>query len=292
MGFFDSKSSSTQNTTNNNTSVGVQGANNGFLTTGSNNRFNITQTDHGLVDAMADMSDSLFSTAGNMADGAFDAARSVSNGAFDYGRAVNADSLGFADGVVREFGDVTAQAFGFGTRAIDGNINLARDSIDAQNSLAEFAVGENSQLARDMGDLAQDSISQSLGFADGVFADANASIAQSNNNMMDLSQYAIGSGQNMAISLMHESSDLSRDFASGFGSLASDLSKDVIEQSAHANKVATDQIINAHKGALQFADNMSRSDGQQLALSSNKTMIFIVVGMVAVFGFAMYQSRG
>ena len=282
-----SSSSSNQATNNYSTSIGVEGDNNGYITTGNNNSYNITQTDHGLVDGLigiwGDMNGNVAEMGAVVGDMANDNARmteNVTSSAFDYARDVNSDSLSFAEnsqrGAFDLVGDTMAGALGFGSDALSQNSNLARDSITAQNYLAETAITENSDLARSVTELAENMHGNNTAFANNALITTVGALENANNGMGDLAYFT---AQN--------SSDLARDFASG----TADLSALAIQSAADAYKTAGDQSALATKQALQFADNSTRSDGQQLAMDTNKTMIFVVVGVAGVAVLALFMGR-
>lgn len=255
-----SRSQSSQATTNNSTSLGVQGDNTGFMTVGNGNNYNITQTDHGLVDGlvsvwgdMAGNQSDMISAVGGMARDNADMVQGVASDAFNYGENVNRDSLDFASGAL---GD----AFGFGSDALEMTGNLARDSINAQNFLAETAVKENSDLARGVSELAESMHGNNTAFANNALLTTVDAVSGANKGMADLAYYSIDKNSN----------------------LATDLAAGAVDKVSDAYKDASDQTILAHKQALQFADSSMRSDGQQLAISTNETMKYIVIGLGGV----------
>ena len=303
-----SSSDSRQQTNNTSTSLATQGDNNGYMTVGDGNTYNIQQTDHGLIDG-------LVTIGGNLADNvsqAFNAANdmayqnnlmteNVTNGAFDYARDVNSDSLNFADSVTSQFGDVVREGFGFGqdalnfgTDALDsvtaisgdalafgadalaGNANLARDSIMAQNYLAELSVSENSDLARDVASLSESMHATNTAFANNTLNSTIDAISDSNDRVSELAYYSA-----------NNSSDLARDFAAGSANLAMESLSRTNEAYADAGK----QTLLASEQALQFVDDMSRSDDSQLAKDTNKTMIWVVAGMAGVFALALTVGK-
>ena len=287
-----SKSSSAQTTNNTSTSLAAQGDNNGLMASGNGNNFNITQTDHGLVDG-------LVSVWGDMAGNQRDMTRAAENmtaDGFNFASDVNRDSLNFAGDLFSDsaaFGsdaidamqDTQSQAFDFGGDAIDAmqdaqnqafnfggdalemTGNLASDSINAQNLLAETSIKENSDLARDVADLAASMHGNNTAFANNAILTVSDSLGDANNNMADLAYYSVDNSANLA-----------RDFAIG----SADLSQAAIDATKDAYDSAADQALSAHTQALQFADSSMRSDGQQLAISTNETMKYIVIGLGGV----------
>jgi len=221
--------------------------------------------------------------------------------------------LDFATSAMGEMGNTLKDAFGFGERITDQNSaiannsmllqndlardsiaaqsglagdsiaaqsNLARDSITAQNYLAESTVKENSDLARGVAQLAESMHGNNTAFANNAI-EANAAVVRdSNNNMADLAYYTADNASNLA-----------RDFAGSFADVTGGLAVNAIEATNNAYKDASDQTLLAHKQALQFADNASRSDGQQLAISTNETMKYIVIGLGGIAIVAMFWGR-
>jgi len=285
-----SSSDSRQQTNNTSTSLATQGDNNGYMTVGDGNTYNIQQTDHGLIDG-------LVTIGGNLADNvsqAFNAANdmayqnnlmteNVTNGAFDYARDVNSDSLNFADSVTSQFGDVVREGFGFGQDALDSvsaisgdaldfgadalasHSNLAQDSIMAQNDLAETSINSNSDLARDVASLSESMHATNTAFANNTLSSTIDAISDSNDRVSELAYFSV-----------NNNSDLARDFASGTAQAYADASK---------------QTLLASEQALQFVDDMSRSDDSQLAKDTNKTMIWVVAGMAGVFALALTVGK-
>ncbi|PLT23513.1 hypothetical protein [Pseudoalteromonas sp. MelDa3] len=338
-----SRSSSAQNTSNTSTSLAAQGDNNGLMASGNGNNFNITQTDHGLVDGlvsvwgdMAGNQRDMTRAAENMTADGFNFASDVNRDSLDFAgdsmnlfAGVNNDSLNFASDVNRDSldlagnlfsdsaafgrdslnvaGDALTDAFSFGEKAQDSAFgfgsdalnamqdsqnqafgfgsdalsamqdsqsealqltgNLATDSINAQNALADTSIKENSDLARDVADLAASMHGNNTAFANNAILTVSDSLGDANNNMADLAYYSIDNNSNLA-----------RDFAIG----SADLSQAAMDETRQAYEGAADQALSAHTQAMQFAENSMRSDGQQLAISTNETMKYIVIGLGGV----------
>ncbi|KPM82650.1 hypothetical protein [Pseudoalteromonas lipolytica] len=329
-----SRSSSSQQTNNSSTSLGVQGDNTGFMTVGNGNSYNITTTDAGLVDGLVDIwgdmagnQREMMTLTGDMAVENARMTESVTGNAFDYARDVNSDSLDFAASSMGAVGDALGDVIQFGTNAQDsafdfgrdaldanrrsqdsafsfsrdaldvaersqerayslvGNVtddamslsrdamlttgNLAADSINAQNYLAEKSMTENADLARGVAELAETMHGNNTAFANNALLTTTEAITSANKGMADLAYYSIENNSN----------------------LAADLAAGATQEVSEAYSDAGDQTILAHKQALQFAENSMRSDGQQLAISTNKTMMYIVVGLGAVTALALIMGR-
>lgn len=300
-----SKSRSSQQTNNSSTSLGVQGDNQGFMTVGDGNSYNITTTDGGLVDGlvsiwgdMAGNQSEMINAVGTMASDNASMTQAVTGSAFDYASDVNRDSLDFAESNTKsafDFGrdslnsivDTMSGALGFGRDAlayntslannsIDAQSNLARDSIAAQNSLAESTVRENSDLARSVTEMAETMHGNNTAFANNALLTTVDAVSGANQRMGDLAYYSA-----------ENSSNLARDFASA----TADLGSMAMDNVTNAYKEAGDQTLLAHKQALQFADHATRSDGQQLAISTNETMKYIVIGLGGIAILAMFMGR-
>lgn len=311
-----SRSSSSQQTHSSSTSLGVQGDNTGFMTVGNGNSYNITTTDAGLVDGlvsiwgdMAGNQREMMTLTGDMAVENARMTETVTGNAFDYARDINSDSLDFAATSMGAVGDALGDVIQFGTNAqnssfdfgrdaldaagrsqeraysLVGNVtddamslsrdamlttgNLAADSINAQNYLAEKSMTENADLARGVMEMAESMHGNNTAFANNALLTTTDAISSANKGMADLAYYSIENNSN----------------------LASDLAAGAVQEVSAAYSDAGDQTILAHKQALQFAENSMRSDGQQLAISTNKTMIYIVVGLGAVTALALIMGR-
>ncbi|MEZ7206436.1 hypothetical protein [Pseudoalteromonas sp. DY56-GL79] len=268
MGLFSSKSRSTSNQTTNNTSTnfGIQGDNNGFITNGDGNTYNIQQTDYGLVGAlesiggnMADAQIAGFDFARDAATGAQNMALDMTSGAFDFTSNVNRDSLDNMYGLATD-------SLEFGRGAMDSMAGLATDSIDAQSSLARDAIAENGELANSL-----------MGYT----SEANARLS-------DLAMYSVDAADN-SNARMSDVAVYSMDNASN---LARDLGAQFMDSTSAAQETFNDQTLLAHKQALQFANDASRSDGQQLAINTNKTMMYVFLGLGGMAIAMMVLTRG
>jgi hypothetical protein len=260
------------------------------MTVGNGNTYNIQQTDHGLVDGLVsiwgDMSgnmDTMFNTANDMTYQNNIMTENVTSDAFNMARDVNSDSLDFANnslGEAFDFGrdsldfaersqqgvfDTVGNALGFGSDALDANTNLARDSIEAQSYLAETSIDANSSLARDVASLSESMHATNTAFANNAMLNTIDAIGDSNERVSELAYFTA-----------NNSSDLARDFATGTAAAYSDAAK--------SSLLASEQ-------ALQFVDDMSRSDDSQLAKDTNKTMIYVVVGMAGIVALALTVGR-
>ena len=166
-------------------------------------------------------------------------------------------------------GDTLAGALGFGSDALAANSNLASDSISAQNALADTAIAENSDLAYAVMQSAENMHGNNTAFANNALLTTTGALETANKGMADLAYYSIDNNSNLAAS----------------------LAEGAVDKISEAYSNAGDQTLLAHKQALQFADHASRSDGQQLAISTNKSMTYIVIGLGSVAILAMFMGR-
>ena len=124
-----SRSRSSQQTNNSSTSLGVQGDNQGFMTVGNGNSYNITTTDGGLVDGlvsiwgdMAGNQSEMINAVGTMASDNASMTQAVTGSAFDYASDVNRDSLDFAE-------SNTKSAFDFGRDSLSSIVDTMSGAL-------------------------------------------------------------------------------------------------------------------------------------------------------------------
>jgi hypothetical protein len=220
----------------------------------------------------------------NMAQYGFDAAQGMTESGFNFASDINSDSLNamqnvqsdafnFGSDAIDAMQDTQTGAFNFGSDALAMTGNLATDSINAQNALAETSIEQNSDLALSVAEMAENMHGNNTAFANNAILTVSDSLGAANNNMADLAYYSVENNSNLA-----------RDFATG----SADLAALTMESTKDAYEGAADQTLLAHKQALQFANNATRSDGQQLAVSTNETMKYIVIGLGGVAIVAMF----
>ncbi|WP_333609359.1 hypothetical protein [Arsukibacterium sp.] len=112
-------------------------------------------------------------------------------------------------------------------------------------------------------------------------------------NMRVVSSDAVLSSANLASNVVQSTNDLAGLTASYMAGIAQDslytnsnlfksLSADIMASSADSQNT----VLDSTKYALQFADSVSRSDGQQLAISTNKNMLALVA-VIGVSGAAL-----
>lgn len=161
----------------------------------------------------------------------------------------------------------------------------SRTDIFADNS--DRSITEVVQSGQFAGANVAGNISVIDGGAFGVATDSVRAIEQLSDSVLNansnLASDAIKTGSDLALNMTLENGKLARDSLS-FGG---DLARDFMAGVERANTSATDAIVNSNKYALQYADNQSRSDGQQLALSSNKTLMWVMLGFAGVGAVAL-----
>lgn len=280
-----SSSRSSQATSNSSTSIGVQGDNLGATIAGNGN--NVTMTDHGLVNALVEIGGNMneiglagFSAASDMAYSSAELADNAIANGFDYASDVNSDSLNFAENVNADslsFADgVVGDSLGLVYDVMGGTGDLLSESMAYQNDITNRALTENADLASDSIAASEYALDASLQFGSSTFDSALNAVSESNAYMAAMAENSNNNATDLARDVMLFSGDAmnqNNDLALAFGQAV-----------AEANETATGQIVNAHKSALQFADNMSRSDGQQLAKDSNKTLMVSIVAISVAAG--------
>lgn len=280
-----SSSRSSQATSNSSTSIGVQGDNLGATIAGNGN--NVTMTDHGLVNALVEIGGNIneiglagFSAASDMAYSSAELADNAIANGFDYASDVNSDSLNFAENVNADslsFADgVVGDSLGLVYDVMGGTGDLLSESMAYQNDITNRALTENADLASDSIAASEYALDASLQFGSSTFDSALNAVSESSAYMAAMAENSNNNATDLARDVMLFSGDAmnqNNDLALAFGQAV-----------AEANETATGQIVNAHKSALQFADNMSRSDGQQLAKDSNKTLMVSIVAISVAAG--------
>lgn len=107
-------------------------------------------------------------------------------------------------------------------------------------------------------------------------------------NMKDVTSLAITSQAGLAEQFGSFMQSAVRDSIYAQNDLAKSLSADITATSGDAMNTVLDQT----KYALEFANNATRSDGQQLAISSNKTMMVAFVSVAGVaLAFVVFRSK-
>ncbi len=150
---------------------------------------------------------------------------------------------------------------------------MASESLELANSLGGGAFG----LASEVGDLSAHMLGTSLDASTAALSDAAQLIdGQAQHNLdaaigiTEASVYMLDSNNNFAMNLAAQNGETLR------------------VQNADNNSA----LGNGFKSMMQFADNVSRSDGANLAKSTNKTMMVVAVaGAVAFVVFNVWGKK-
>ncbi|WP_345864606.1 hypothetical protein [Shewanella algae] len=260
-----SRSNSTQTTSNQSTTFGIQGANNGLILNGSGN----TVTDGGafdIVGRIVDVFPQLFSQGAGMVDSGFNAVTDVAlmgerqnenvlNAMVDlYGETSNAQSemLRLGADVLTDTGEILnrqqTEAYDFGREAM-GQVGKTADSaIFANSQVTQAALDGNYDLT----------------------ALVATALEKANLNNTDLASKAMDNSTY----------------------LATELSSNAMAATNDANKDAFRQLADGFDSMMGFAEQYSRSDGAALAESNNKTMLFALGGVTVTALAVAYVMRG
>lgn len=163
--------------------------------------------------------------------------------------------------------------------AIDAAQNMANDGLNAARDIAKTGA-----------DLVGGLFDKSIGLA-GDFAKQNASIASgamgylagANDKLSSMTGRAFDLSQAFA----EDGAKLAREAMTYGGNLAREFSQSALESSKQTQQT----VLDSTKYALQFADNASRSDGQQYALEANKNQMYTMLGVAALVALVIF-TRG
>ncbi|GAB1620629.1 hypothetical protein AAOGI_06790 [Agarivorans albus] len=243
MGGSSSKQQSSS--TNSSLSQAIQGNNNGVVLSGDGNVIDVTTTDLGAIDAARDITNYGVDMVGDLASSVSENNRLALQESGDLARDLLSTSVGAVGDAMADNTTIANNAVSEAGRLFDSAGNLLSDmSLTLRDSVKDgFDLSKYSIDAQS--DLARDSV------------DAQSALA---NNAMSLSQSVVMDGSNLA-----------RDLAVINANQADNQLRDFY---------AT--MENTTDKALQFANNASRSDGQQLAINSNKTMMYSILAMAAI----------
>lgn len=160
--------------------------------------------------------------------------------------------------VLQSNNDTTNSAFSFADGMADSAFDFAGDSQREAFGFAGQVVDGYADVMADAADLQRDAMSE-VGDASRRAIDANT----------DLAELSILEGSNLAQAVARLSSDTA---------LA-------------ASEDATGKLVRGFESMMGFADQVSRSDGQQVAISSNKTLMIFAASAAAV-GVAIALKKG
>lgn len=265
MGLFSSssRSSTNYNQTTNNTSV-TQALNNsggGVAVWGEGNTVYQTTTDAGAMQAANDM---LMNTTGMVSD------------------------------LARTF-------TGFG----DSALQVAANSNDRMAGLAERVVGASENMAFGAFDLSDRTTQRGLEAAENLAFGAFDLSDRTTSKMGELSMFSINAqndlardGMALSRDAMHYNSNLAADSIAAQNALAresmlygGELARDFMAGSQDAQKQAQQTVLDTTRYALQFADNQTRSDGQQYAVEASKNNMYTMIAVAGVVALVVFMGR-
>ncbi|WP_432459403.1 hypothetical protein [Agarivorans sp. QJM3NY_25] len=240
-----SKSSSSQasNSTNTSLSQAIQGNNEGVVLSGDGNVLEMTTTDMGAMNAAKEITEQGVSMVGDLASSVTENNRLALQESGDLARDMLSTTVGAVDA------------------AMSDNTSLANNAINQAGSV----FGSAGNLLSDMGQVISNAA-----------LDNHLLASTSINAQSDLATKALTENSDLAFSAM----DLSRQNLTEGSNLVYELAKMNDTTQSDNQKYFYDSLANASKQAYQFADNASRSDGQQLAIESNKTIQYTVLAVV------------
>lgn len=163
------------------------------------------------------------------------------------------------------------------TRSVSDGFNLSGRVIDGAEYTVSEVIDLSDRLSMNNTALARDVVESNSDLARNVVSSSS-----------DLARSAINSGNDLAREFGAENAALAKDSMS-FGR---DLMESYMAELSRNNRDSTEAIINTNRYALQFADNMSRSDGQQFAVDANKTMLYVLLGFAGLGAVAIIATRG
>lgn len=155
---------------------------------------------------------------------------------------------------------------------INGVTNIASDLMSALKAVSGDMTASTGRII----DSAEYSVTEMADFA-GRAIQENSGLAKD----------VVFAGNDLAKELSLENAQLARDSLSFGGDLLAGFANEL----SAARKESTDAIVKTNQYALQYADHMSRSDGQQLALDSNKTLMYVLLGFAGLSAVAMLAKR-
>ena len=287
-----SKSSSSQSSNQSSFSQALHGDNSGLMLGGDDNTVNFTQTvtDHGATDAAFGFGGDALA----MADSATQGAYSVASEGMNLADSLAHEAFSLVDGV-------TSNTTELANSAMNNNAALASQSMennayltDAVIGVADNAMTHNASLAQSGMELANTSMTNNAALA-----------SQSMENSAMLSDSFIDNAAGMfetGAAMLDGQSARNLDAALAIGEagmiqtqmgnqLALDMFNTANAASLEQQEDNNNTLENGFKSMMQFADNASRSDGQQLAISTNKTMQYAVLALAGVAGVYLFAVK-
>jgi len=252
MGLFSgSKKTNKTVTTNQTTSLGIGGDNNGAQINGSGNT--VMMNDLGAIDSALMLAESVASDGLNVASNMSSEAMDTVNYAVDANAALVGESLNFADSMAQS------------------NAELAQDSMSYNAELADSVIDTSAQMLGMSLDANGMALNTSALLMDSTFSTAADLVSN---------QQEVNTSTLMAV---HESSMNSVNEGNALAlALTEQTTNAMVEQSSDT----FDSLNGGFKSMMQFADDASRSDGAMVAKSSNKVLM-VGLGMAGLAAIAI-----
>ena len=128
----------------------------------------------------------------------------------------------------------------------------------------------------------------------GAFDSVNSATAGALAGMENTAYAAVDRNSDLAVNAVLSGNDLARDLAAESNLLnreslafGGELFRDLLSTTEQVTSSGDQMQLDSMRYALQFADNASRSDGQQLALSQTKSLTWIILGLGAAATIAV-----
>lgn len=157
--------------------------------------------------------------------------------------------------------------------------NMAQDGLSAAKNIAETGAGLASDLFKTATGLAGAYNAQMGATASGAMSlvdSVNDKLAGMTGKAFDLSSAFAADGAKLARDAMTYGGNLAREFG---------------QSALESSKQAQQTVLDGAKYAMQFADNASRSDGQQYAIEANKSQMYTMLGVAALVALVLF-TRG
>ncbi|MBU2871971.1 hypothetical protein [Colwellia sp. E2M01] len=179
-------------------------------------------------------------------------------------------------------------------------MRLAEGATSGAYSFAEGVTKDIAAIANNSANNAYSLTGDAFAFADGAINTNAALVSQYGDlstHMLNSSLSANGMVLDNAAQLIANQSDNNLNAALSMGELGymqlmagNDLAESLSNTSFLQQQDNNDSLNNGFKSMMQFADNVSRSDGANLAESTNK--MFMVIGGLAGLGFIAWTLKG
>ena len=138
-GKSSSSNSTTDNSQNNSSQVGVSGDNDGIILSGIQDS-SVVLTDHGATAAAANVANNAVSVSGDMLENALKFSSGTVSEAFDFGESSMSEAFNFSENTVNE-------ALGFGESALDSITEAMNQSSSIAGQSMQFANAVNASSA-------------------------------------------------------------------------------------------------------------------------------------------------